>query len=206
MGCFRNAVFAALAVVVIGGCSTTIKTTSEAPDTTQPEREALAQAAAGVAWTPWPKPTSSTLAEVLVGAPTAEKDFSRDDAIDAYVATLASTPDAQAAISGDVRRHLAAAATLNAAAREACDASSPRLSDVALVEDSIAELREMRAIYVATLKKIDADKDVSDKLKRAFDAALKDLGKVADDLAESAVKSRADLYTGKVASYAAPRS
>jgi hypothetical protein len=178
------------------GCSTVIKTSSEDYGANAPERAALIDAAADVAWSPWPKPSSSSIAERLAGGEAPSDGVSRDDAVDAYVVAVKAAPDGEAAVLDDAGKHLDAARALNAAADDACDSAYPRLSDVALLEDAIADLRETRTIYVATLKKIDGDDDAIDRLKRDFDRALKDLGDVADKLAENAMKKRADNFAG----------
>ncbi|OFX05300.1 MAG: hypothetical protein A3E78_04770 [Alphaproteobacteria bacterium RIFCSPHIGHO2_12_FULL_63_12] len=186
---------AALACAAMG-CSTVIKTSSEDDTASVAERAALMEAAAGAAWAPWPKPSSSSIAERLTGGEPSPERISRDDAVEAYVDQLKNTTDGAAILMNDASRHLAAAKTLMVVAEEACDAASPRLSDVAILEDAIADLRETRTIYVASLKKIDAEKDMVEQVKRDFDRALKDLGDVADQLAENAMKRRADNFAG----------
>lgn len=178
------------------GCSTVIKTASQDDTASLAERAALLNAAAGAAWAPWPKPSSSSIAERLAGGEPALERVSRDDAVEAYVDQLKNAADGPAVLMSDAGRHLAAAKTLKAVAEEACDAASPRLSDVAILEDAIADLRETRTIYVASLKKIDAEKDIVEQVKRDFDQALKELGDVADQLAENAMKRRADNFAG----------
>lgn len=192
---FRRMALTALALAA-AGCSTVIKTSSEEDAASLAERAALIEAAAGAAWSPWPKPSASSIAERLAGGAPPSEHVSRDDAVDAYVAALNAAPDGEAVLIGDASRHLAAARALKVAAEEAFSAGSPRLSDVAIIEDAIADLRETRTIYVATLKKIDAEKDLVEQVKRDFDIALKDLGDVADQLAENAMKRRADNFAG----------
>lgn len=189
---------AALAAVTLAacGCSTVIKTSSENDAAGAAERAALVEAAADAAWSPWPKPSSSSIAERLAGGEERPDKVSRNDAVDAYVSVLKSLPDGESVLIEDAGRHLNAAKTLKAAVEVARDSSRPRLSDVALVEDAIADLRETRTIYVASLKKIDGEKDALEKLKRDFDEAIKDLGDAADDLAENAMKNRAANFAG----------
>ncbi|MEK7265696.1 MAG: hypothetical protein AAB227_06310 [Pseudomonadota bacterium] len=185
--------------LALAGCSTVIKTSTDEDATSIAERAALMEAAAGAAWSPWPKPSSSSIAERLAGGEPQTERVSRDDAVEAYVGVLKNAPDGAADLMNDASRHLAAAKALKTAAEEACDAGSPRLSDVAILEDAIADLRETRTIYVASLKKIDAEKDLIEQVKRDFDGALKDLGDVADQLAENAMKRRADNFAGPAA-------
>jgi len=178
--------------MAVAGCSTVIKTSSEDDAGSLAGRAALIEAAAGAAWSPWPKPSSSSFAERLAGGEQRNESVSREDAIEAYVGALKKTPDGAAALMNDANRHLAAAEALKAAAEEACESQRPRLSDVAIIEDAIADLRETQKIYVASLKKIDAGKILIARVKDDFDGALKALGEVADNLAESAMKRRAD--------------
>jgi hypothetical protein len=117
---------------------------------------------------------------------------SREDAVSAYVALLRLAPSARASLLADAARHLDAAQALTTVARDACETPTARLSDVALVEAAIADLRETRAIYKAAFKKIDAGEDDGDRLAHAFDDAIKDLGEAADDLARSAMKKHED--------------
>lgn len=190
-----RAVLAAMAFAA-AGCSTVIKTSSENDTESAAERAALVEAAADAAWSPWPKPSSSSIAERLAGEEERPDQVSRDDAVDAYVGVLKSLPDGESVLIEDAGRHLNAAKTLKAAVEVARDSSRPRLSDVALVEDAIADLRETRTIYVASLKKIDGEKETLEKLKRDFDEAIKDLGDAADELAENAMKRRAENFAG----------
>lgn len=178
------------------GCSTVIKTSSQDDEGSLAERAALVEAAAQAAWSPWPKPSSSSIAERLAGGDPRPERISRDDAIEAYVSILKNSPDSAAALMNDVSRHLAAAQNLKFAVEEACDSQAARLSDVAIIEDAIADLRETRTIYLASLKKIDGEKSLVALVKRDFDTALKDLGEVADELAENAMKRRADNFAG----------
>lgn len=186
----------AAAVLAAAGCSTVIKMKSADDGAGAAERSALVEAAATTAWAPWPKPTSSSLAERLAGGEVAASRISRDDAVDAYVEQLSAMDDAQGALVSDAGRHLQAMALLKAAAETAFEGANARLSDVALIEDAISDLRETRSIYVAALKKIDGGKEIVSQLKRDFDEGIKALGDVADDLAESAVKRRVENYAG----------
>jgi len=190
---FRRAALAALAFAAIG-CSTVIKTSTEDDAGSLAERAALIEAAAGAAWSPWPKPSSSSIAERLAGGDQQGESVSRNDAVEAYVSELKKSPDGAAVLMSDASRHLAAAQILRAAAAGTCESQTPRLSDVAIIEDAIADLRETQKIYVASLKKIDGDKNLIAQVKNEFDDALKALGEVADELAQSAMKRRAGNF------------
>jgi len=184
------------------GCSTVIKTSAGEMSLAGPERAILVEAARSAAWAPWPKPSSSSLAQMLAGAEETSVKISRNDAIDAYVAALSGAEDPKAVLLADAGRHLAAADALKRAAEAACESAAPKLSDVALIEESIADLRETRSIYAASLKEISSEKATIEEVKRQFDAALKSLGEAADLLAENAMKKRSD-YLAKGAVTAA---
>lgn len=192
----RLAALLFFAVLSTAGCSTVIKTASEDDVAGAEGREALRAAAADVAWAPWPKPSSSTLAERLAGHPEGDEKVSRDDAVKSYVARIERTPSAEAAILTDANRHLSAARALTSVAIEACDGPGTRLSDVALLEAAISDLRETRAIYLGSFKKLDAGDGVADRLADLFDEAIKDLGDAADELAENAIKMREEAFAG----------
>jgi hypothetical protein len=178
----------------VSGCSTVIQTAAPEDQAHIASRMALEEAAANVAASPWPKPTSSTLTDVFAGAPTLTDRISSDDAVDAYVAKLSASGDGDALLLADAARHIDAANALTAVAQTVCDSPAPRLSDVALLEDAIADLRQTRSIYVAALKRLDGGKNDVAHLKRDFDKAIKELGSVADDLAKSAMKRSAGSF------------
>jgi hypothetical protein len=193
----RRLAAAAILVLSAGACSTVIKSErAEAAKGSEADREALRAAAANVADAPWPKPTSSSLAERLAGAEPEGDELSRDDAVAAYVEALSGKPDAENRLMADADRHILAARTLNEVAEAACESVAPRMADVALLEDAIADLRETRAIYVASLKEIDGDKLNIELVKRSFDDVIKSLGDVADDLANNAVKKNSRNFAG----------
>ncbi|NWG92084.1 MAG: hypothetical protein HXY21_06195 [Parvularculaceae bacterium] len=194
---FRRLAAAIILALSAGGCSTVIKSERAVVDKGgEADRAALRAAAANVADAPWPKPTSSSLAERLAGAEPEGDKLSRDDAVAAYVETLSETPDAENRLMADADRHILAARALNEVAKAACESAAPQMADVALLEDAIADLRETRAIYVASLKEIDGDKLNIELVKRSFDDVIKTLGDVADDLANNAVKKNSRNLAG----------
>jgi hypothetical protein len=192
----RRFVGIAAAAIAFAGCSTVIKTSGSDDQAYAAERAALAEAAGRLAASPWPKPSSSSLADRLAGAEPRGEKISRDDAVEAYVGALRVGENSKIALEGDAARHLDAARALKVAAEVACDSASPRLSDVALMEDAIADLRETRSIYVSSLKKLDADKGAIDRLKTDFDAAIRELAAAADALAEVAMKRQSKNFAG----------
>ncbi len=193
----RSFLVAASFVLASAGCSTVIKTASGGEGKAGvAEREALREAAANVARTPWPKPSSSSLAERLTGVSAEGARVSRNDAIDAYLVSLKGSGAAEASLIADADRHLGAAGALKEVAEIACDSANPRLSDVALIEDAIADLRETRSIYAAAIKKLDGDTLDADQLKQSFDEVIREIGTVADLLAENAMKRSSESFAG----------
>jgi hypothetical protein len=189
----------ASAIIAIGvcGCSTVIRSeTAIDEDAGAAERAALRSAAFDLAKTPWPKPSTSSFAERLAGVDAGDDQISRDDAVDAYLAALPASGGAEGALMADAERHLELASALKDVAEIACDRSRLRLGDVALLEDAISDLRETRSIYVASIRKLDGEEDNIDMLKESFDRVIKDLGEVADDLADKAMKEGAQGFAG----------
>lgn len=192
--CVRGAV-ASLFLISLPACSTVIRTADAVDETAvTEERAALKEAAAELAWSPWPKPEGASFAVRFAGG---EEDgrMTRDRAVDIYIGSLGGEAPAER-IAADVRRHLVAADQLADIAARASDSANPRLSDVAVLEASIADLRETRAVYIAALKKLDAGGDALDAVREPLDSAVKKLGRVADDLAESAMKRRSSNFAG----------
>lgn len=188
-------IIASLVVFSLPACSTVIRAPGASEDlATTEERAALKEAAAGLAWSPWPKPQDAFLTANLPGEED-ETRMTRARAVEIYLASLGDR-DAAAQIAADARRHLVAADALADAARLASQSDGPRLSDVAVLEASIADLREARAVYIAALKKIDSDGDTIDEVRDPLDVAVKKLGRIADDLAENAMKKRSSNFAG----------
>lgn len=191
---FRLFVAVSIAALAASGCSTVIQTTAPDDHARIASRMALEEAAANVAASPWPKPASSSLADRLAGASSGGDRASRDGAVDAYVAKLTLSDHGNDDLIADAARHLEAAGALKSVAQTVCDSPAPRLSDVALLENAIADLRQTRSIYVSALRRLNGDKSDVDHLKRDFDKAIKELGSVADDLAKSAINQRASDF------------
>ncbi len=191
----KGVIVASFVAFALPACSTVIRTAdaSDALVMTE-ERAALKEAAAELAWSPWPKPEDSSFAGRLAGA---DGDrMTRDRAVGIYLASISPGSDVGGQIAADSRRHLVAAAALADVAERASAGASPKLTDVAVLETSIADLRESRAIYIAALRRIDADNKEIDAIRDPLDAAVKRLGRVADDLAESAMKKRSSSFAG----------
>lgn len=177
----------------LSACSTVLRTAAGVDEQVMTEeRAALKDAAAELAWSPWPKPEDTGFA-----ARPADGDgrMTRERAVEIYLASF-DRNDAGERIAADARRHLVAAAALADAAERASEGPTPRLSDVALIEASITDFRETRAVYLAALRKIDADDKTLDAIRDPLDAAVKTLSRVADELADSAMKKRSSNFAG----------
>lgn len=160
------------------------------------ERDALSDAAAALAQTPWPKAEQASLIAMMTGTTEAGEGVSRGDAADAYEALLAGRADPPSALLKDAGRHLDAARALAAACNVAVDAQSAAMDDVDLVERGIAALREARAIYVDVFDRFDGERDARRALKRDFDDAARALGDAADRLAETAMARESSFTAG----------
>lgn len=193
----KGVIVASFAAFALPACSTVIRT-ADASDTLvmTEERAALKEAAAELAWSPWPKPEDNSFTGRTFNAEAGDDRMTRDRAVDIYLTSFAPGVDAGGRIAADARRHLVAASALAEIAERASDSPSPKLSDVAVLEASIADLRETRAVYLAALRRIDADDKDIDAIRDPLDAAVKKLSRVADDLAESAMKKRSSSYAG----------
>lgn len=188
-------VVASLVLFSLPACSTIIRTAERSDELAMTEeRAALKDAAADLAWSAWPKPENGSFAVRFAGGDDKDR-MTRDRAVEIYLASFKDA-DAVARITADARRHLVAADALVDVAERATESQSPRLSDVAVLETSIADLRETRAIYIAALRKIDAEGDAIDAIRDPLDAAVKKLGRVADDLAATAMKKRSSNFAG----------
>jgi len=193
----KDVVAASILSLALASCSTVIRN-ADASDqlVMSEERAALKAAAADLAWSPWPKPEEGLFAASQTGGEDGGARMTRERAVEIYLAALGGGRALSERIAADARRHLVAAAALADAAERASDSPSPKLSDVAILEASIADFRETRAIYLAALRKIDADDDAIDGIRGPLDAAVKKLSRAADDLAESAMKKRSSGYAG----------
>ena len=189
---------AALFGVAVSGCTTIVGAPDHQSSTTSSgstQRIALQQAAAQVAEVKWPKPTTVSMTDRLIGAISVPDDrVTKKDAVGAYVAMLHATDDAYQALLQDARDQLVAAAALVAAAEGALGAVRPAMSDVGIVEGSIVDLRQSRDIYLASLELVSLDKDTRRStgriLRDDFDQAIKEVGNAADSLADQIAKDR----------------
>ncbi len=193
----KGVVVASFLAFALPACSTVIRSAdaSDALVMTE-ERAALKEAAAELAWSPWPKPADKSFTGGDSDAGADDSRMTRERAVEIYLASFAPGADAGDRIAADARRHLVAASALAEIAERASESPSPKLSDVAVLEASIADLRETRAVYLAALRRIDADDKDIDAIRDPLDAAVKKLSRVADDLAESAMKKRSSSFAG----------
>jgi hypothetical protein len=160
------------------------------------ERAALKSAAQDLARTPWPTPDPVSFAQRMTGFISDGDRMTRDRAVEIYIEKLNAGSAPNDALLADAADHLTRAKAVASVALIACESANPRMSDVAIVEQSIADLREIRSIYVSAYKELSADDDAIDGLKHRFDGALAELGAAADLLADTALKSRAKAFAG----------
>jgi hypothetical protein len=192
-------VVASLILISVPACSTVIRTEGAVDELAMiEERAALKEAAADLAWSPWPKPEDASFTARLAGGDSEDR-MTRERAVEVYLASFGRAEDPADRIVADARRHLIAANALAEVAERTSGSAGPRLSDVAVLEASIADLRETRAVYIAALRKIDAESDTIDQVRKPLDAAVKRLGRVADELAENAMKRRSSNFAGPAA-------
>ena len=189
----KGVIVALVISCALSACSTVLRTAAGVDEQVMTEeRAALKDAAAELAWSPWPKPEDTG----FVARPgDGDGRMTRERAVEIYLDSF-DRKDAGERIAADARRHLVAAAALADAAERASEGPTPRLSDVALIEASITDFRETRAVYLAALRKIDADDKTLDAIRDPLDAAVKTLSRVADELADSAMKKRSSNFAG----------
>jgi len=184
---------------VLGGCATVVMDGGSGVNSASTQQNALKLAAADVAAVNWPKPTSVSMGERLSGIVAGPKTGSSDhitkkQAVAIYVAKLQDAADAQAQLVKDAEGQLRAADVLVNAAENAADAAQPAMSDVAIVEMSMSELRQSRDIYLESLTFIALDEaselKISLALKSDFNRAIKEIGEAADGLADRVANDR----------------
>ena len=185
---------AVFALASVAGCATTILPDDHSSNTDGTQQHyAINRAAAALDSTPWRKPDQSSLAERLGGANPDNSGFTRADAVASYLTSLKAEKDQQQAILFDAQKNIDAANELVRLAYEACDGPGPQITDVATIEDAISSMREMRTIYLATLKDIDADVSAIDAVESSFASAATRLGVAADLLAGLAIRQSENI-------------
>lgn len=185
---------------VLGGCSTVIFSEHSSTErTTAIEREALIEAAAAVSRTQWPKPENASWQAriVHIGA----SRLSQSDAVDAYLASLGGDETRYVRVLDDAGAHLRAADGLTRAAANAAQSVRPVTADISIVEAAIGDLRQTRDIYVEALKVLDKQGEPVPaaslrQLKSDFDSAIKQLGAVADELADRVADDHTETFAG----------
>lgn|GEM_PF-5479273 len=192
--CFGMLTFLVL-MAFLNGCATVVMNNGAAK-TISVERDALKTAADEVADVSWPKPQATSMSERLTGIVAGPKKerITKKQAIAAYVAVLAETTDPQVTLIEDAESQLRAADLLIVAAEDAASATRPAMSDVAIVEGAISELRQAKEIYIASLDLIAADDSDRQQLKRGlkadFNRAISEIGAAADVLADRVTEDR----------------
>lgn len=197
LGCLLAGVIVAGA---LGGCSTVLfSENNSAARTAAIEREALIDAAETVSRTNWPEPEKvSWQARIVhIGA----DRVSESDAIGIYLTSLGATGDRYSKVLRDAEGHLRAADGLALAAANAAQSVRPVMEDVSVVEDAIGDLRQTRDIYVESLKILakqgePVSSSTVRELKSDFDAAIKSLGAVADELADRIADDDTETFAG----------
>ena len=180
-------------VAALNGCATVVMDGAAGVKSASAERDALKSAAADVSAAQWPKPSSVSLGERLTGViAVSDERVTKKDAIAHYVVALNGAGDPQAKLLSDAERQLQAADRLIRAAENAADAVRPAMSDVAIVESVISDLRQARDIYLASLEEI-AVEDTSDTrraIKADFNRSIAEIGRAADVLADRVANDR----------------
>lgn len=184
----------------LGGCSTVIFSENSADERGAAiEREALIDAAAAVSKTKWPEPQNvSWQARIAhIGA----DRVSKSDAVEAYLASFGDSKPKYDKVLGDAGAHLLAADNLTRAAANAANSVRPVMADVSVVEEAIGDLRQTRDIYLESLKILAREGEPVRSaniraLKSQFDGAIKELGDVADELADRVADDATQIYAG----------
>ncbi|MEO0399706.1 MAG: hypothetical protein AAF224_09860 [Pseudomonadota bacterium] len=196
----RNAIsglhcgLAMIFVIALGGCATSIQPMANAgaADAAAAERVALVGSAKAISDTVnWTKPAKMSWLTRLSGRD-ADSGISRDDTLDAYVEELRLAGDPVRSLADHAQTTIAAADALILSAERALESVSPRMSDVAVLEGSIKELRDCRSMYLSALRRIDLDDAATDRagaaIKAGFDRAVRQIGGLADALADRAAE------------------
>jgi len=193
-------------LLMVPGCTTVLSINgSSAKQEISVERIAFKEAAADVSATKWPKPEKISLSRRLAGVTgTAEPRVSKADAVNAYVSSLSQADEPVAILISDADRHLDAARRLVVHAEAATGAIRPTMSDVAMLERAIADLRQCREIYVAAVKILPAGEAGSQRvhlasLRADFGQVIRDIGVAADTLADKAADDETKTFAGPLA-------
>ncbi len=190
----ESVVIIATAMAVSTGCTTVIRSEPAASVAqSQSDRQALNLAAEELSETRWPKPARVSLGQRMAEAiePSASQiataPTSQQQAIAIYVAALSDNRDPGARLIADASAHLDAARAVIAAAAEIERSANVRRADLAILERAIGDLRACRGIYSAAMIEIAAvDENLHERraeLNGSFDAALREMGEIADAIA-----------------------
>lgn len=182
-------------MIVSTGCTTVIRSEPAAGVIqSRADREALNRAAEELSATSWPKPSRMSLGQRMAEAiePSASQGadgvVSQEQAIAIYVAALSKSRDPGARLIADASAHLEAARAVIAAAEEIERSAHVRRADVAILERAIGDLRACRGVYSGALIEIatvdDSLRGRRTELNGSFDAALREMGAIADAFAE----------------------
>lgn len=187
-----------------GGCSTVVfQEQSQTVRSQAVERDALIRAAAEVSATKWPKPEGGSFGNMLASVVVGSGDrVTESDAVDQYLQSLGSSPDRRLVVLADAERHLAAATALAQAAEAAADGVRPAMSDISIVEGAIGDLRSVRDIYIASLKRLSKEGESVDSgmigtLRSAFNDSIERVGRSADRLADAVAHDRTETLADR---------
>jgi hypothetical protein len=192
----------AAVLLAAGGCSTVVMSDRGASSAAAVvERDALTAAAAAVSDTPWPRTGAASFADRLSGS---ERRPGRTEAATIYVASISGVK--KPVILAAAAAHAESARRLAVVADSALEAIRPLMTDVAVVEDAIGELKDIREIYVEALKLIarqgePVDAEEIRRVRGQFTLAIRELGAAADALAERADRDPTRTYAGPPARF-----
>lgn len=200
----RAIVGAGVVIMSAAGCTAVVfqepARTAKVPTV---EREALLRAASEVSHTKWPKPQGASFTRMLSSAVVGPGDrITESDAVARYLEALGGAPDRRLAVLADAERHLSAAHALTTAAEAVARGVRPTMSDVSLVEGAIGDLRGVRDVYLASLKRLSKEGEMIDgatlsSLRADFNASIQRLGASADRLADAVAHDRTETVAGR---------
>ncbi|MEM9170005.1 MAG: hypothetical protein AAGC56_10155 [Pseudomonadota bacterium] len=185
----RTLLFFAASACLAGGCATTV-TTGEPARAVQTENRALAEAAAVLGETRWPKPTRSSFNPILIGFGGGGEGLDRADAVGIYATLLKTEAAPLTALLDHANAHVVGARDLALLAESVAAGAAPVMGDVVIMETAIAEMRRCREIYARTATELTGDGAAARAIRADFGAAIRQLGDAADLLAARASAER----------------
>jgi hypothetical protein len=184
---------------LLGGCAVLPGTSGATSKKLQvAERDVLADAVARVESAPWPKPQAVSFFSRISGGG-GNVRVQKSDSIEAYLDQLHSRGPGFRQLKYDAGVNLVAADRLEHTALKSLTASRRSMNDVVLVETAIQALRENWQIYFETADALKKSGEVIDDnelnaLQDDYRRAIKDLGDIADMLAEAIERDRSKIF------------